>query len=163
MLEADLGKAVNGDALAEQQAVRRAAEVEHAELRALVDALAGAHGDLARAHLVHADGHEGHEADGRVVGLDEEDGARGEGREVGLRLAEAVGLDVVRRRRGRCRRGGGGGGGGRGRGGEERLAEVRPLDHGRAHHAPRHGGVPAVVGERGQKGLVDGAVAEVRG
>lgn len=82
VLEADGREIVDVHGLAEDQAVRRAAEVEHAELVALLDVLALLHRDLARAHLVHADGDEGHEADGGVVGLDEEDGARGESGEV---------------------------------------------------------------------------------
>lgn len=149
MIEANAREAVDVHTLAEEQAVGRAAEVEHAELLALPDALALLHRDLARAHLVHADGDEGHETDGGVVGLDEEDGARGERGEVALRRAEAGGVDLVEPRvRGRR---------------EQRLAEVRALAHVGAHHAPADGRVPPVVGERGQEGLVHGRVVELRG
>lgn len=62
---------VEADSGPEHQAVRRAAEVEHAELVALFYVLSLVHGDLAGGDLGHADCKDAHEPDGRIVGLDE--------------------------------------------------------------------------------------------
>src|SRR5579872_107505 len=62
----------------EDQAVGRAAEMEHAELRALSDALPFVRSDLATRHFRHPDREEAHEPDARVVSLDEDDRAGGD-------------------------------------------------------------------------------------
>nr|POE59281.1 hypothetical protein CFP56_24550 [Quercus suber] len=124
-----------------------AAEVEHARLLTLGDVLALLDRDLARADLVHADADEGHEADGWVVGLDEDDGARRERRQVALADGDAAGVNLAHR--------------GVPEPLEQRLGEVGAvLDEGLLDRAA-DGRVPAVVGERGQEGLVDGAAGEV--
>ena len=137
--------------LAEQQAMRRATKMEHAELVALGDMLPSVDGDLTRADLDHADGDERHEPNGGVVRLDEDDRAGGDGGVVPLARDGAPDVDVVA-------------GVGRVRIAqalEERLGVVRPVLDERLDDAPRDGRVPAVVRERGEERLVHGAAREV--
>lgn len=149
VLPPGLGEPVHVDPFPEQEHVRRSAKVEHARLVALLHVLALLDRDLARAHLVHADADEGHQADGRVVRLDEDDGARGQTRQVALHRGDALldlgllvrAVDVARV--------------------VQRLTEVGPVDDVGLLDGARHGCVPAVVGQGAQEGLVDGAAREL--
>ena len=127
--------------------------MEHTKLFALVDMLPSLDGDITRADLDHADGHEGHKPDGRVIRLDEDDRAGGDGGDVSLGPNGAPDVDLTAARRI-------GIGIGIGEALEERLGIVcAVLDKGLADR-PRDGGVPAVVGEGGEECLVDGGAFE---
>lgn len=130
----NLRKVLDPDALAEQQTVRRAAEVEHAELLALLDTLVLPHRDLARADLVHADADKCHQPDGRVIRLQEHDGPRRQRGQVCLGYPQPLYIDgvhtaavviVV--------------------GWEQRLGEIGPCRYEGADDTTRHGTVPPVV------------------
>ena len=56
-----------------QQTVATSTEVEHTSLLSLFDMLALLNRNLARAHFVHANTYERHQADCRVVSFDEDD------------------------------------------------------------------------------------------
>src|SRR6266404_3905200 len=73
LLPTRLREILHIDALAEQQAMRRATKVEHAHLFALLDMLPSLDGDLTRADLDHPHSDERHQPNGGVVRLDEED------------------------------------------------------------------------------------------
>ena len=115
------------------------------DLIALVHALALPHGKLAARHLRHANVHGRHEADGGVVRLDEDDATAGDVRDVGLGPVRRgrVGVLVVVREAF-----------------VPVLGVVRPGDVADFGHGAGDGGVPAMVGQRGEESLVDGAVGE---
>ena len=137
--------------LAEQQAMRRATKMEHAELVALGDMLPSADGDLTRADLDHADGDERHEPNGGVVRFDEDNRARGDGGVVPLARDGARDVDVVTVvRRIRIAQAL-----------EERLGVVRAVADKRLDDPARDGRVPAVVRERGEERLVHSATVEM--
>src|SRR5580693_4070699 len=129
------------DAGPEHQAVRRAAEVEHAKLVALFHLLSLVHGDLAGGDLGHADWKDAYEPDGRVVGLDEHHRPGGDLGDVALRV---VGTGWV------VSFGGS-------------LGIVRAVVHVGFHDPAVDRAVPAVVAERAEECLVYRAAGELVG
>lgn len=120
--------------------------MEHAQFVALLDVLPLLDGDLAGADLVHADADEGHQPDLGVIRLDEDDTPGRQCREVSLRDGDAGGVNL----HGRVARVF-----------HQRLAEVGAvLDEG-ALDLAGHGRVPAVVGQGGKEGLVDGGTGKL--
>lgn len=142
-------EAVDINPFPEQETMRRATVVEHAKLIPLVDMLALMHRDIARRDLHHPDADERHRPDGRVIRLDEDDGTGSHGAQIGLRRnhARRVDVSVV----GRVARDAV----------PRRLGEVRAIEHVGLDDAAGHGGVPAVVAQSVQEGLVDGAADEL--
>ena len=139
--------------LPKHQAVGAAAKMEHAQLVALVDLLAGPNGDITGGHLAHTDADKRHQADSRVMRVDDDDGARGR-RAVVLLGGDLAGeVDAVLRRRHLGLR--------VGDALEERLGVVSAGDGVGLVDGAGDGGVPAVVAEGGEEGLVDGGVGEV--
>ncbi|HME66499.1 MAG TPA: MFS transporter [Streptosporangiaceae bacterium] len=125
----------------DHQAVRRAAEVEHAELVALFHVLSLVHGDLAGGDLGHADWKDAHEPDGRIVGFDEHHRPGGDLGDVALRV---VGPGWV------VSFGGS-------------LGIVRAAVHVGFHDPAVDRAVPAVVAERAEECLVYRAAHELVG
>src|SRR5579862_5801325 len=89
MIELELG------AWAKDQAMGRAAEMEHTELPALSDALPFVRCDLAARHFRHADREEAHQSDFRVVCVDEDDRACRDLRNVSLRVVGPGRIEAV--------------------------------------------------------------------
>jgi hypothetical protein len=144
---ARLGEAANLDTIAEQQAVRRTAKVEHTGLLTLLDVLALLDGDLTSRNLIHTDTDEGHESNGRVVSLDEDDGSCGEGSQITLTGRDAVCVDLLCVRVTETL--------------EQRLAKVGTVLNVGFLDGAADGCVPTVVRQSRQEGLVNSAVGKL--
>lgn len=134
------------DLFSEEQTIRRAAAVEEPDLVALADPLSLLARDLARRHLRHADEQRRHEADVRAIGLDEDQRPRRHGRHVRIGPRQVIlAVEVVRGIETLVRR----------------FGEVEAREQGDFDDGAAHGRVPAVVAERVEIRLVDGAGYEV--
>lgn len=144
LLPSDLRECLDLHALPKQQTVTRPAEMEHADLIALLDMLPLLDRDLTCADLIHTDSNKRHEPNVLVIRLKENDCSRGQCRKVSLDNTDALRI--------RCLAVTGKG-----------LREVSSVFDESALDDSRNGCVPAVVGEGGEEGLVDRATSKVLG
>lgn len=126
----------------------RAPKVEHARLITLLYMLALLDGDVTSADLIHANANKRHESNLGIIRLDDDDGPRGQRRQVTLRNANARRVNLRHVWIANALK--------------QRLAEVGALLYESTPHHARHGRVPAVVRQRRQKRLVDGAACKLR-
>ena len=149
LLPTRLGEPLHIGCLAEQQTMRRATKVEHANLFALFDMLPSVDGDITRADLDHPNSDERHQPDRGVVRLDEDDRAGGDGGDVSLARDGTCDFNVIAMV-GRIVEAL-----------EERLGVVRAVVDERFDYRSRYGRVPAVVRECGEERLVYGTALEL--
>lgn len=148
-LLSSLGKATDINTLLESKSVARTTKVEHARLLSLGDMVTLLDRDLTRTDLIHTNTNKADQSQLLLVRLHDNDRARRQVRNValavrqaGLALRGVVGVDD---------------------GAADLLAEVRAVDDEGLLDCAADGRVPAVVAERGQEGLVDGAAFEFFG
>lgn len=147
LLPPNLRKPAHLDSLPKQQTIGRTPKVKHARLVPLFQVIPLPHCNLTTAHLVHPDRNKRNQPKGRVIRFNEKNRPRRQRRDIPLRILDAfrVNLPALDGRL------------------EQWLAEIRPVAHKTALDGAGDGGVPAVVGEGRQKGLVDGGAVELRG
>jgi hypothetical protein len=83
---------IEPDLRTEDQAIGRAAEMEHPELIAFFHLLPCLDGDVSRGNLTHPDGHEAEGSDGWMVRFDEDDGRSRHLGDVALRFVGSGGV-----------------------------------------------------------------------
>ena len=123
--------------------------MKHADLLSSVNTHALSHPNFTRRNLRHPHRHKSHQTNPWIISLDKDNCPRSHRRKIPLRLLQRQGVrhgplptrPTIRRP----------------------LRKIAPVHAVRALDAAADGRVPAVVAQRGKVGLVDGAVAELRG